>query len=172
MRSLLASLPVEARNELELRPRSAIRLVVVHWDGSEVPFGEGYDPATVYAREARAHIGKDWGGGSYGYGLMYHERVSRVGQVWLTRPAEHVVWACRGANSISYNVCVDAGPEWDPTHAQVAVLGGRVEQLRTGLGLPRSAVWGHGELLQYGNQTECPGDYLTEWCRRYRRGEV
>ena len=147
-------------------------MIVVHWDGSEVGLGEGYDPAAVYAREARAHIAKDWGSGSFGYGLMYHERISRDSRVSLTRPAEHVVWACCGANAISYNVCVDAGPEWDATYSQVAVLGGRVERLRSDFGLPRATVYGHGELTSFGNRTECPGDYLREWCRRYRRGEV
>ena len=147
----------------------AIKLIVVHWDVSEAPFADGYDPPAVYAREARAHIAKDWGGGSYGYGLMYHERVSRDGRIWLTRPAEHVAWACSAANRLSYNLCVDAGPDWDATPSQVAALADRVERLRTDFALPGTAVWGHGELLAYGNQTQCPGDLLTSWCRQYRR---
>lgn len=103
---------------------------------------------------------------------MYHERVSRDGRVWRTRPAEHVVWAVTRANRIAYNLCLDGGPGCGVREVQAGALLVRLEQLRERFGLPRAAVYGHGELKEYGNYTDCPGEFLTNWCRRYRRGEV
>jgi hypothetical protein len=160
-------LPVEPRNELETRALSEVKLVAVHWSAGV--YADGYDPLATYTREAKEHISRDWGGGARGYGLMYHERISRDGRVWLTRPAEHVVWAVTRANRIAYNVCLDAGPGCEPTDEQVAALGDRVGALLSRSGLPRAAVQGHGELSAYGNYTACPGALLSNWCRRYRR---
>jgi hypothetical protein len=160
-------LPIEPRNELETRALSEIKLIAVHWSAGV--YADGYDPVAAYARESREHIARDWGGGARGYGLMYHERISRDGRVWATRPAEHVVWAVTRANRIAYNVGLDAGPACLPSDAQVAALERRVSALLGRLGLPRAAVYGHGELREYGNATECPGQRLTAWCRDYRR---
>ena len=115
---------MEPGNELELRDPSEIELIAVHWSGGSYP--EGYDPVAAYVREARDHIARDWGGGAHGYGLMYHERISRDGRVWQTRPAEHVVWAVTRANRIAYNLCLDAGPTCEPAGAQMAALHERV----------------------------------------------
>jgi hypothetical protein len=160
-------LPVEPRNELETRALSEIKLVAVHWSAGV--YADGYDPVAAYTREAREHIARDWGGGARGYGLMYHERISRDGRVWATRPAEHVVWAATRANRIAYNVCMDAGPACEPAGGQVAALEERVGALLERFRLPRAAVYGHGELGRYGNYTACPGQRLTAWCRAYRR---
>ncbi len=169
---LVGKLPVEPKNQLDLRELGEISLLVVHWDGSGTPFAEGYDPVEVYKTEAAAHIAADWDGEEPGvqggYGLMYQERVSRDGRVWLTRPAEHVVWACRGANRRAYNVAVDAGPGWEGTEAQERALVARLDVLRARFGVERRAVAGHGELVADGNATACPGEVVLGWVREYR----
>ena len=173
---LVGRLPVELKNRLDLREVGEISLLVVHWDGSGTPFSEGYDPVELYRREALAHIAADWDeeepGVQGGYSLMYHERISRGGRVWVTRPAEDVVWACRGANRRAYNLAVDAGPGWEGTEVQERALVGRLDVLRGRFGVERRAVVGHGELVADGNATECPGERLLDLVRRYREGEV
>ncbi len=173
---LVGRLPVEPGNRLDLRDVGEISLLVVHWDGSTTPFPDGYDPVELYRREAMGHIAKDWDseepGVQGGYGLMYQERISRDGRVWLMRPAEHVVWACRGANRRAYNLAMDAGPGWEVTETQERALVARLELLRRMYRLERGAVVGHGELVADGNATECPGERLLAPVRRYRDGEV
>ncbi len=170
--SLIGELPVIAAR-VEERAVSGITLLVVHWDGSGTPWERDYWPPDRYAVESLAHIAKDWDGeGSYGAGLMYHERIDRWGRVWLTRRPEELVWAATRANRISYNLCVDAGPGWEPTIVQVGAVAARVACLRAQFGLGRACLVGHGELRSYGNVTECPGELLLRWLASYRRGEV
>lgn len=161
---------MEPRHQLELRPVGSIELVVVHWSAGW--YGPGYDPVEAYRREAIEHIWRDWSeeaGHQGGYGLMYHERIDRRGGIWLTRPANHVAWACRGANHRAYNVCLDAGPYVGSTTTQLSALAARVGFLVGLFGLTQLEVWGHGELVAYGNTTDCPGSVIREFCRQYRR---
>lgn len=171
---LVGDLPVDPEARLELREPSEISLLVVHWKGSSTPYPDGYDPRELYRREAEEHIRRDWDaeqpGSQGGYGLMYHESISRDGRVWITRPAEHVVWACRGANRRAYNLVVDAGPGWEATEAQRNALLARLAALRARFRLERRAVSGHGELVADGNRTECPGEAVLGWVRQYREG--
>ena len=164
--NVIAVLPVEPRNALETRALSEITLIAVHWSAGY--YRDGYDPLAAYVAEARDHIARDWGGGARGFGLMYHERISRDGRLWITRPPEHVVWAVTRANRIAYNVGLDAGPNCEPTEAQVATLERRLPELGARYGVARGATWGHGELTQYSNFTACPGPRLLACVRAYR----
>lgn len=134
----------------------------------------GYAPELAYNAEALEHIRRDWDeegpGVQGGHWLMYHERISRDARVWLTRPADQVSWSCRGANGVAYNVCVDAGPSSGTTGAQMEALAARLRCLVPVLLLSMVTVWDHGELKDYGNRTECPGDRVRDLCRRFRRG--
>lgn len=163
-----AALPLAPWNEHPTRSLAAIRIIVVHWDGGPVTLPAQYDPVAYYSTEALYHINKDWGGGSRGYGLMYHEKLSRDGQAWITRPDTDVVWAATQANPFSYNLCVDANEYSAPTHAQMEALETRLATLCGQYGVARSQVYGHGELTQYGNSTSCPGPDLLELVREYR----
>ncbi len=165
---IMAALPVAPWNEHPSRDASAIKMIVVHWDWGPVALPAAYDPVAYYRTEALYHIAKDWGGGAHGYGLMYQEKISRDGHVWLTRPDTDVVWAAMNANPFGYMICLDACEKSPPTTEQKSVVGVRVDALRAKYGLVKSAVYGHGELAQYGNQTECPGPDLLEWVRAYR----
>lgn len=169
VRDIIALLPTAPWNAHPVRATSRIEMIVAHWDGPRGPV-LGYDPLSWYQWEARYHIQKDWGDGSRGFGLMYHEVVSRDGRVWLTRPATDIVWAAMGANPISYHTKVDAGADYGPTAEQLATLPRRLDALRERYGVRRDQVFGHGELTQYGNATECPGPALLAALRQYREG--
>jgi len=159
---VVADLPRANWDNLQVRPFNAITLISVHWDGV-APSNKyvGYDPIQHYKNEAQYHIGKDWGGGSYGHGLMYHYKIDRSGNVYLVRALQDVVWAAMGANYENIAVCLDAAPGADATAAQLASLKKLAKHLaveRPDLpNLFEKKIWGHGELTQYGNATECPG---------------
>jgi hypothetical protein len=165
--SIVDMLPVAPWNELEMRSVAEIEMVVVHWDG-DTAIAEDYDPYTYYQWEARYHIAKDWGYGARGYGLMYGEVIDRTGKVWITRPVNHVVWAQTLANRIGYAIKLDASSKTPPTQAQMNSLRYRLDARREQFKLPRSAVFGHGELGQYGNSTACPGPDILRFVRDYR----
>lgn len=169
-RDVIAALPVAPWNARPRRKRADIRMLVVHWDGGPAPIPDGYDPLEYYRWEARYHIAKDWGKGAHGYGLMYHRKIARDGTVYLVREPEDVVWAATHANPIGLMICVDAGPWSAPTEPQRDSLRGQLDALRAEYGLAQGAVWAHGELVAYGNQTECPGSALLELVRAYRAG--
>ncbi len=162
------ALPIAPWNQHATRDAALIRMLVVHWDGGPVALPAAYDPVAYYRTEAAYHIAKNWGEGSHGYGLMYHEKISRDGRTWLTRPDTDVVWAATQANPFGYMICVDANEYSPPTIEQKTVLRLRLDALRARYGLSRGAVWGHGELISYGNQTGCPGDDLLDLIREYR----
>lgn len=166
-------LAVATWNPHPTRKWKQIQLIVVHWDGGPAPIPERYDPVEYYQWEARLHIARNWANPGekpiYGYGLMYHLKISRDGRRWIVRPDTDEVWAAMGANPIGYMICVDANPQSPPTADQKASLREALDEARRASGLPRSAVWGHGELVQYGNAgNECPGDELRELVREYR----
>lgn len=167
LESVWHRLPVAPWNGLTVRGAADIKMLVVHWDGG-APFRPDYEPFAYYEWEARYHIAKDWGGGAHGYGLAYHECIDRSGKVWLTRPADHVVWAQMSANSISYAVKVDASRGSPPTEPQMVTLRARLRDLRWRFGMADAAVRGHGELIEFGNQTECPGLDLLALVRALR----
>jgi hypothetical protein len=170
---IAGALPVAPWNSHPTREASAITTVVVHWDGGPVTLPPAYDPVAYYKSEAFGHIAKNWAKPpeiARGYGLMYHEKISRDGHAWLTRPDTDVVWAASGANPFSYNICVDACEFSPPTVEQRSVLRMRLDALRVKHSLTRHRVFGHGELTSYGNATACPGPDLLELVRDYRSG--
>lgn len=173
VRDVIDELPQAAWNPVSTRRLAGIRWIVVHWDGgARIP--EGYDPLEYYKREAYYHIQKDWNwaepGIQGGWSLMYHEKIDRSGNVWITRPAEHVCWAAMNANYTGYMLCVDSTDGQPATRPQLATLSSRLEALRERFGLSRSAVYGHGEMTWLGNSTSCPGPELLNLVREYRQG--
>jgi hypothetical protein len=161
------------------RPLSAITKIVVHYDAVHVPPTVGatiaYDPLSRYIAQANYHISKNWNEGSgppvYGFGLMYHYRVSTDGRVWRTQPEELVTWHARAANYRGLAVCCDLGPGQSPTNAQLDGLSALLDQLCyhcPDIPAGRRDVWGHGELTAAGNHTPCPGS-LLDWVQAFRQ---
>jgi hypothetical protein len=161
------------------RPVGVINKIVVHYDAVRVPpprgSSIGYDPVERYIAQAKYHISKNWNEGSgppvYGFGLMYHYRVSADGRVWRTQPDELVTWHARAANYRGLAVCCDLGAGQVPTKAQLGGLSDLLDLLcyhRPDFPAGRRDVWGHGELTAEGNRTPCPGK-LLEWVQAFRR---
>lgn len=175
---IIGQLPRANWQNLEVRDFSAINMLVAHWDGL-APDDKyaGYDPIQHYVSEANYHIGKDWGGGSYGHGLMYHFKIDRSGNVYQVRALQDVVWAEMGANGAGIAVCLDAGVTAaggtvNPTDGQLSSLKRLSEWLFTERpdlpNLTAGRVWGHGDLTQYGNNTSCPGAKIKALCASLR----
>ena len=163
----------------KLRRLGEIDKIVVHYDAVRVPQTSkkpAYDPVARYIQQARYHIGKNWNEGRrpavYGFGLMYHYRVSADGRVWRAQPEELVTWHARDANQGGLAICCDLGDRQKPTIEQLAGLESLLDWLcyhRPDIPAGRADVWGHGELRKAGNQTSCPGALLG-WVQAYRRG--
>lgn len=164
----------------KLRVLGSITKIVVHYDAVKVPRPKNgqisYDPVARYIEQARYHIGKNWNesGGPpvYGFGLMYHYRVSVDGRTWRTQPEELVTWHAHAANLNGLAICCDLGPGQKPTEPQLMGLKSLLDHLcyhRPDIPAGRPDVWGHGELKKAGNSTECPGALLA-WVQAYRQG--
>lgn len=175
---IAGQLPRANWGNLSVRSFDLITLIAVHWDGL-APDNKyvGYDPIQHYIGEANYHIGKDWGGGSYGHGIMYHYKIDRSGNVYQVRALQDIVWAEMGANNEGVAICLDAGitnggAAVDATAGQLTSLKLLVDDLfnhRPDLPhLTAGKVWGHGELTQYGNQTECPGAKIKKFVATLR----
>lgn len=170
------ALPRRPENHLSYRSLDAIEFLVIHWDGgARIP--ETYDPVAYYVNEADYHIRKTWGWANdgqpyYGHGLMYHIKIDRAGRAYLTRNADEVLWHASGANEEGYAICVDCTDGQPPTAAQMATLRKVIERKRLEFKLTHERVRGHGELVEYGNSTACPGEVLLDWLRRYRAGAI
>ena len=174
-------LPRDTRDpNWKMRSLSKITRIVVHYDAVKAPPPKegkpGYNPVTRYIEQARYHIGKNWneGGGRpvYGFGLMYHYRISADGRIWQTQPEELVTWHAHGANLSGVAICCDLGPSQKPTEAQIEGLKSLLDHLcyrRPDIPAGRTDVWGHGELREAGNSTKCPGSLLN-WVQSYRQG--
>ncbi len=163
-----------------LRRLADITCIVVHYDAvpiaASVDGVPGYDPVERYINQARFHMSKNWNEGAgpavYGFGLMYHYRVSADGRVWRTQPEELVTWHARAANWHGLAICCDLGPGQPPAEAQLAGLEWLLRRLcyhRPDIPAGRRDVWGHRELGKAGNRTRCPG-LLLEWVREFRGG--
>lgn len=149
---------------------SAIRLIVVHWDGVGY-IRDGYDPLARYRWLAEYHISVNWGTAdkpAYGSTLMYHEKIDRAGTLYLCRDPQYILWHARRANDVAYAINLDATIESAPTPAQHKTLLWRLDQLCQQFGLGRGDVFGHGELREYGNSTVCPGEDTLRWLREWR----
>jgi hypothetical protein len=166
-------LPRAAANDPPKRNLSDIEFLVIHWDGTGT-IDANYDPIARYKWEAQFHIDKNWDDPpavSHGGGLMYAIKIDRWGRSYLCRNAEDVLWHATRANIPGYAICLDATEDSPPTPMQFATLARVIQAKRTEFKLDYKAVWGHGELTQYGNQTACCGPTALAWVQNYRAGK-
>lgn len=154
-------LPKVNRHIVRRKP-SQITMIAVHHVGDGRVWSNTYDAFKEYVNEANYHINKDWGGGYFGNGLQYHYKIARDGKVYRTRDIEEITWHAMNANPIAVAVCLDGDLTLqDPTAAQIDALEELLNELRNWLHIPQGRVFGHGELKQYGNSTQCPGRALS-----------
>lgn len=154
-----------------LRPIANIKLIGIHYDG--VDSLPGLDPIPFLQQEAQEHIDRDWGGGYHGAGLMYHYCIDD--QIYRTAPEVALLWAAMNANPLGLFIKMRAGPNTPPNQTKLDLLIHLLYWLcneRPDFPASASDVWGHGELTQYGNSTQCPGDVLRNFCQSYRVGAI
>jgi hypothetical protein len=113
----------------------------------------------------RSHLNKPEGWGDIGY----HFVVDPEGRIYegrrLTWRGAHV----RGMNDHNLGVCLMGNfDEVRPTAAAIASLERLLDDLRAQNGIARSAVTWHRDWPSA--NTECPGDNLEPYVRRYRDG--
>jgi len=141
------------------RPVGAIQIISEHYDAENRP--HEYDSVARYVAQAWYHINKDWGGGAHGDGLMYDLKIDNVGEVFICRDFEDVLWAVGDANYRALSICYDGGAGQAPTREQMhsgnivtEVLSYQVPEFPATQG----NVLGHQEVP--GNSTSCPGEFL------------
>lgn len=153
-----------SKNIVGKRSLSGVKLLVIHHVGDSRVWPDQYDAITEYINEANYHIQKDWGGGVHGDGLMYHYKIDRMGNIYQTRDLLDNVWASTGANPISIEICLDGDLTLqEPSRAQIISLRDLLKSLSNEhpeFPADHTGVFGHGELVAYGNNTECPGSAL------------
>lgn len=148
------------------RPLSAITIISDHWDAQHRP--HAYNSLARYVSQANYHINKDWGGGARGDGLQYHLKVDNVGDIYVTRDFEHVLWNISNANYNGIGICWDGTTGQNPTREQAEafeklhkVLTTQCPEFPAG----RANIKGHQEIPS--NSTACPGTFMTP-VREYR----
>lgn len=162
-----------------LRSVQSIHMAVVHCSGVTVPDA----PGTTYAQlveYAKYHMAKNWAtaedhGGrvqpEYGDGIMYTLALGRDGTAYCCRDIDRAVWAQRMANRTALSILLPGNFDQEPTAVQKVRLLDLLDLLfggQTPLKLDYHAVYGHGELTSYGNDTRCPGPELTKFAVWYR----
>ena len=148
------------------RPVSAITIISQHWDAEHRP--RAYDSVARYKGQANYHINKDWGGGAHGDGLQYHIKIDNVGDVFITRDFEHVLWNISNANYNGIGLCYDGTTGQNPTREQATTFDKLNDVLTTQcpeFPAGQANVKGHQEIPS--NSTACPGTFMTP-VREYR----
>ncbi len=161
-----ATLPHDySRPGVAWRTLGQIRNIVIHWPADTGCAGDELARLTMLANY---HLGKDWGGGYYGFGIMYHRVVEPSGVIYETAPLELMTWhAHEPANSNALAIMVDVPLGGQPTLHQRAALFAYLEQLTQHTpAIPAGVgnVYGHREMPN--NQTTCPGSVMAlveEW---------
>lgn len=120
--------------------------------------------------DARYHLSKDWGGGSYGNGIMYHAAVGRDGTVYLLRNFDAILWHCahsRG-NRESLAVTFLIGEGQRITAAARNAAKEFTDDTVKQYGISKKSVFGHQEW----SSTACPGSAMNDFVRPYRDGKL
>jgi N-acetylmuramoyl-L-alanine amidase-like protein len=129
------------------------RSLTVHWLGESGPPSTNDEEIRQYLhRIAFEHIAKDWGGGSGGSGIMYHEAIAPSGRVFILRDPNDVLWHAGNAeaNTTSRAILVLCSAAVAPNATQIAVLRRRHRDF--------GHIWWGGH--QAWSPTACPGPQL------------
>lgn len=147
------------------------RILAIHYTDETVH--PGYNELAYMIGEARYHIQKDWNPPHhvYGFGIMYHYMISYTGVLYRTQPENLLTWNATNANGIDIACCLHLGQGQQPSQAQLNTLQAYLDWMcfhRPDFPAGQKDVWGHGELVQYGNSTDCPGLVLPH-VQNYRK---
>lgn len=171
-RDIVDQLPHAHPENVTHKQVSGTKLLAMHYTDEFAPVG--YDPIAYMIREALFHIHKNWGRAGqrpvYGFGIMYHYMIDRLGQGYRTQPENLLTWNATYANAIDIACCFHLGEGQSPSDAQLHTMQVYLDFMchhRPDFPAGQHDVWGHGELTQYGNATSCPGLMLPH-VRSYR----
>jgi len=114
----------------------------------------------------RAHLNKPEGWGDIGY----HFLIDPEGRIYEGRRLNWRGAHVKGMNDHNLGVCLMGNfDQMRPTAAAIASLQRLLDELSRVNGIPHNAVTWHKEWPSA--STECPGDYLVPYVRRYREGQ-
>lgn len=131
------------------RPFSAIRFLVVHHTVED-------KLKDIFKRHTQAgHF--DEKGGPF---ISYHFLILEDGAIISLNHLEDKVWHAREANFNGVGIALIGNRDEKPAPpAQAKALKGLVRVLTEELKLKPQSVYGHGELVGYGNDSVCPGKF-------------
>lgn len=163
---------LENRPYYELRNPATCNLLVVHHDAVFDPGLDTYDKSMArILQHNRYHKQKNWGkpnAPAFGHGIMYHYFLTEYG-LFRVRNENEVTWNAMNANRQDIAICLSGGSE-QPSQRILDWLHEFLMWMcyfRPDLPLiVRKDTYGHGELVKFGNQTECPGPvkpYVIKW---------
>lgn len=154
-----ANLPREPRN----RPaggKTNKESITAHWLGyNHSRSASDAEAVAELTRIAYSHIRRDFGSGSGGETIMYHEAIAPTGTIFILREHDEIAWHSgndRG-NRTSRAILVMCGPDTPPTAAQLDVARNRFPAFKV-------PMFGH----QDWSPTQCPGPVLMELVRSLR----
>jgi N-acetyl-anhydromuramyl-L-alanine amidase AmpD len=106
--------------------------------------------------------------------IAYHYVVDRGGRIWEGRPLSQLGAHAGSPAANEANIGVLILGNFDvqvPSGSQVSSLDRLVRALCRAKGIPRTSVYGHGEVRRQTGlaQTDCPGKYLRKWVEEFRR---
>lgn len=157
------------------RALSQITIIAVHYQGADTDPNEAI--LDLLVQDANFHINKNWCdvGVCHGYGIEYHYAVDGDG-IYQIEEETNITWNDTNANVITLAVVLPrCGPNTPPDAATLANLKLLLDWLTTerpDFPAAQGDVYGHGELIAYGNSTACPGSETLHWVQQYRTGTV
>lgn len=147
------------RGQIGFRPLKSISIIAIHHDADRRT--HSYDSIARYRQQAFYHINKDWGGGYHGDGLMYAMRIDNVGELFITRDLEELLWHISDKNYVGVGICLDGTLGDGCTREQAETLQKVLDVLcyqTPEIPASQKNVLGHKEIPS--NNTACPGDYM------------
>lgn len=144
-------LPRKNENRVDNVP-TLKRSLTFHWEGSSVIEPMSIDGHVIWLQGvARYHIAKDWGGGAFGDGIMYHEAIGQNGDSYLMRDYEEVVWHAGNGegNRTSRAILVVCSQRTAPNALQLSAIRKRINDFGNPPAYPHGPHW---------YNTACPGD--------------
>ncbi len=154
-RKAWAKLPIKGNNN----PMGTVSRISVHHTGEHGHWADLPDVDVVRQIEQYHRNERGWAC------IGYHFIVGRDGRVYEGRPAKfqgaHV--STQNENNLGISVIGDFDKA-PPSRRQLAALKALLDDKRQQYRVPARRVYGHREL----HASECPGDALMGWIRKYR----
>lgn len=151
--------PVKPNNN----PMGTVTRITVHHTGEHGAW-DGLPDIEIVQRIERYHRNeKDWAA------IGYHFLVGKDGKVYEGRPARfqgaHV--STQNENNLGISVIGDFMAK-QPSSRQLATLRAILDDKRREYGVGLGRVYGHRDL----HASQCPGDALYAWLKKYKTGQV